>query len=313
MERYKCRFCLKTFNNGKALDGHMISHMLNFSSSSSSSKRDSYELALEEEEEEEEEKLPSQLNESDPSSSSSSSSSDSEIETESLRINPTGKRSKRIRKLGSFDFDVKKLKTSQLGDTVTETEHHSSASDTTTEEDLAFCLIMLSRDKWMQHNNKKKTKQEEEDETEEQKSSKNRGGGGGRRRDRFKCETCDKVFKSYQALGGHRSSHKKNKTFTTTTTTKMKTEYVNGVIMEEKRIHQCPICYRVFSSGQALGGHKRSHGRGFSVNQIIEEEVRVKQRMIDLNQLPATNEEEEDDDDETSLVFDEKGNNRLCV
>ncbi|KAG2318783.1 hypothetical protein Bca4012_055021 [Brassica carinata] len=48
--------------------------------------------------------------------------------------------------------------------------------------------------------------------------------------------------------------------------------------------HECPICFRVFKSGQALGGHKRSH---FLVNH----EHRIKHRaaadmQIDLN-LPA--------------------------
>ncbi|CAN0908482.1 Zinc finger protein ZAT9 [Linum grandiflorum] len=28
---------------------------------------------------------------------------------------------------------------------------------------------------------------------------------------------------------------------------------------EEQRIFQCPYCFKVFGSGQALGGHKRSH------------------------------------------------------
>ncbi|ESQ39146.1 hypothetical protein EUTSA_v10001538mg [Eutrema salsugineum] len=340
MEKYKCRFCFKSFLNGRALGGHMRSHMLSLSA-----ERELHELTGEEEGEEEE--RPSQLSddvtESDASSSSDEEEeehgnlgefdhskikrlqmvddeiefefADVESETESSKINPTRRRSKRTRKLGSFDFDFKKLKTSQPGESVTEPEHHSSASDTTTEEDLAFCLIMLSRDKWKQQKKNKSTmtkqKAEEEEETdhecEDYKSSKSRGGRG-----RFKCETCGKVFKSYQALGGHRASHKKNKTCTTMTSTKTeqeKTEYEDGVT--EKKIHQCPICFRVFTSGQALGGHKRSHGssnigsgRGLSVNQIVridkEEEVLVKQRMIDLN-LPAPNE----DDDSTSVVFDE--------
>ncbi|KFK37304.1 hypothetical protein AALP_AA4G239800 [Arabis alpina] len=261
MEKYKCRVCFKSFINERALDGHMKSHMLNL------------------EEQEKPSQLSNYVTESDTSSSSSDQeqefdfAEEEESETESLI---TRKRSKRTRKLGSFDFDFKKLK----GESVTELEqHHSSASDTTTEEDLAFCLIMLSRDKWKK-NKKTMIKQDFEEEP-----SKIRG--------RFKCETCNKVFKSYQALGGHRASHKKNNKTT-------KTEEV--VIIEEekkKKIHQCPICFRVFSSGQALGGHKRSHGSnrgGFMSN----EEVEVKEKMIDLN-LPASNEE----DDETSLVFDE--------
>ncbi|KAG2332114.1 hypothetical protein Bca52824_003294 [Brassica carinata] len=294
MERYKCRFCFKSFINGRALGGHMRSHMLTLPS-----KRELYELT----------ERPSQLSEETESDTSSSSDEQDHVncgefesETESSRMNPTRKRSKRTRKLGSFDFDFKKVRTSQLGEAVAEPEHHSSASDTTTEEDLAFCLIMLSRDKWKQQKNKTVVVEEEDDDERDQKWSKNRGGSG-----RFKCETCGKEFGSYQALGGHRASHKKNKTFTTMTPTKTeheKTEY--------EKIHQCPICFRVFNSGQALGGHKRSHGsnnigsrRELSVNQSVpsvkeeEEEVSVKQRMIDLN-LPAPNE-----DDETSVVFNE--------
>ncbi|RID70245.1 hypothetical protein BRARA_C02280 [Brassica rapa] len=165
---------------------------------------------------------------------------------------------------------------------------------------------MLSRDKWKQQKNKTTVVEEEDDdEREDYKPSKNRRGRG-----RFKCETCGKVFNSYQALGGHRASHKKNKTFTAMTSTKTEHE---KTLTESEKVHQCPICYRVFTSGQALGGHKRSHGsnnvgsrRELSVNQSVrsikeeeEEEVSVKQRMIDLN-LPAPNE-----DDETSVVFNE--------
>ncbi|CAH2033878.1 unnamed protein product [Thlaspi arvense] len=54
--------------------------------------------------------------------------------------------------------------------------------------------------------------------------------------------------------------------------------------------HECPICFRVFSSGQALGGHKRSHS---FENQ--EHRIRIKHRAadmrIDLN-LPATDSDE---------------------
>ena len=307
MERYKCRFCFKSFLNGRALGGHMRSHMLTLPS-----KRELYELT----------ERPSQLSEETESDASSSSDEEEEedhvncggfeSETESSRMNPTRKRSKRTGKLGSFDFDFKKVKTSQPGDeVVAEAEHHSSASDTTTEEDLALCLIMLSRDKWKQQKNKTIVVEEEDhetdDEREDYKSSKNRGGRG---RGRFKCETCGKVFNSYQALGGHRASHKKNKTFTAMTSTKTEHE---KTLTEGEKVHQCPICFRVFTSGQALGGHKRSHGsnnvgsrRELSVNQSVrsikeeeEEEVSVKQRMIDLN-LPAPNE-----DDETSVVFNE--------
>ncbi|XP_020702517.1 zinc finger protein ZAT9 [Dendrobium catenatum] len=78
---------------------------------------------------------------------------------------------------------------------------------------------------------------------------------------RYKCLTCKKVFQSYHALGGHRASHKRirnccreNPSFD------IEASVENlGVVGQKSRIHECNICGKVFSSGQALGGHKRSH------------------------------------------------------
>ncbi|WZZ45543.1 hypothetical protein YC2023_041802 [Brassica napus] len=54
------------------------------------------------------------------------------------------------------------------------------------------------------------------------------------------------------------------------------------------KCHECPFCFRVFKSGQALGGHKRSHS-------FVNQEHRVKHKAadmrIDLN-LPAHDVEE---------------------
>ncbi|CAN8254119.1 unnamed protein product [Cochlearia groenlandica] len=302
MESYKCRFCFKSFFNGRALGGHMRSHM------TTSLHRFSFNNQQDQEEEEEK---PSQLSYETESNLSSPSSSKEEIKKKNLNMgddvesetdtsknitNLTRKRSKRTRKLDSFT--TKKTKTSQLGqktkpEPLSEPEPHSSASDTTTEEDLAFCLMMLSRDQWKK--NRASNEVAEENETEEEESRKmNRIITKG---NRYKCETCGKEFKSYQALGGHRASHKKNRALSNKTEHRRETEYV-----KVKRAHECPICLRIFASGQALGGHKRSHGVGnLSVNHHNQEEARgdetVKQRMIDLN-LPAPNEEEE-----VSVVF----------
>lgn len=119
----------------------------------------------------------------------------------------------------------------------------SSVSDAATEEeDVALSLMLLSRDKW------------ESDERWKKKSK------------WFECETCEKVFKSYQALGGHRASHKKK----SAESNELKKS------SSSSNHHECPICSKVFSSGQALGGHKRSHAtkRGLIIS------------LIDLN-LPA--------------------------
>ena len=290
---YKCRFCSKSFVNGRALGGHMRSHMPSL-----------HKFSIQEEE------RASQLNdetESDVSSSSSEKEEDkrnglrdnkhpmmedNESETESSRniTNPTRKRSKRTRKMETFA--AKKRKTSQLGyKTEPECEPpQSSASDTTTEEDLAFCLMLLSRDKWKK---KKKNKASSNKEVvEEIETEASEGHNTSSKKGRFTCETCGKVFKSYQALGGHRASHKKNRV-SNKTEQRSETEY------PEKRIHECPICLRVFASGQALGGHKRSHGIGnLSVDHHHQVRVdSVKQRTIDLN-LPAPTDEEE-----VSVVF----------
>ncbi|ESW04094.1 hypothetical protein PHAVU_011G066800 [Phaseolus vulgaris] len=65
----------------------------------------------------------------------------------------------------------------------------------------------------------------------------------------FKCKTCDKQFPSFQALGGHRASHKKLK--------RMASNLPCSVVTP--KLHQCSICGLVFGIGQALGGHMRKH------------------------------------------------------
>ncbi|KAL6212384.1 hypothetical protein ACLB2K_017604 [Fragaria x ananassa] len=83
----------------------------------------------------------------------------------------------------------------------------------------------------------------------------------------YKCSVCDKAFNSYQALGGHKASHRKGSsavtggegpsTSSTTTTTSAAT-----VSNASGRSHECSICHKSFPTGQALGGHKRCHYEG---------------------------------------------------
>ncbi|XP_047306719.1 zinc finger protein ZAT9-like [Impatiens glandulifera] len=94
----------------------------------------------------------------------------------------------------------------------------------------------------------------------------------------FKCRGCNKNFNSHQALGGHRASHKKVKgcyaskekeeeeistkgKFSSTTNALSQWNKVCGRNKGKikSNAHECSICHRVFSSGQALGGHKRCH------------------------------------------------------
>lgn len=130
----------------------------------------------------------------------------------------------------------------------------------------------------------------------------NSGGEGGVGGCLFECSSCKKVFRSHQALGGHRASHKNVKgcfaitrssnTTTTATNTTESTEAEEGqtTIFEEKRQelgdqynYKCGICLKGFSSGQALGGHMRGH---WDNETGLKEQGFSSSNGLDLN-LPA--------------------------
>ncbi|XP_009613142.1 zinc finger protein ZAT5-like [Nicotiana tabacum] len=137
------------------------------------------------------------------------------------------------------------------------------AKNSEEEEDMANCLILLAQG----HNQKS------------QSSS----------LDVFQCKTCNRCFSSFQALGGHRASHKKPKSTTqeeiknskpieqVATCLKLNEDHVTTLSLQipsnnnnnnnnnnsnnknKTRVHECSICGAEFTSGQALGGHMRRH------------------------------------------------------
>ncbi|XP_033509877.1 zinc finger protein ZAT1-like [Nicotiana tomentosiformis] len=143
------------------------------------------------------------------------------------------------------------------------------------DEDLANCLVMLSNKSYDLSDNNK----EVENKAKEVEKC------------MFQCKACKKIFNSHQALGGHRASHKKVKGCYAAKLDDNNNNNNNDIDIDEdlisptdlilhqesnsfqshspsssgsfsrkrSRVHQCSICYRVFSSGQALGGHKRCH------------------------------------------------------
>lgn len=265
MEKHKiCKLCSRKFPNGRALGGHMRSHMMNLqlhqheteSIPSSSSWSD---------EEEEKGKI---LNSSDVDADDSVVVlPDKESETESSKNPIRFKRSKRVRKSRKPNF----MKITEYYSSVVETEPVSSISENSPEEDVAHCLMMLSRDKW---NKNEQVDFYSDEEFKEENSAEDSGGEvkvttkSSRGRGKYRCETCNKFFRSYQALGGHRASHKKIKLSNEVIESAANNNNNNNAVIEEK-IHQCPVCYRVFPSGQALGGHKRSHTIGAGVSTSV--------------------------------------------
>ncbi|KAK4779352.1 hypothetical protein SAY86_006880 [Trapa natans] len=82
----------------------------------------------------------------------------------------------------------------------------------------------------------------------------------------YKCSVCDKAFSSYQALGGHKASHRKlagagTDELSTSTAATTTTSAANAAPISA-RVHECSICHKTFPTGQALGGHKRCHYEG---------------------------------------------------
>ncbi|XP_059448156.1 uncharacterized protein LOC132179443 [Corylus avellana] len=145
------------------------------------------------------------------------------------------------------------------------------------------------------------------------------------KRSKYECSNCKMCFQSHRALGGHRASHTKsirccesmyesgeNNIHTDSLpvtkpygkavkSCSVKTSINQSISAHsEKKLgpkkskgHECPICFRVFRSGQALGGHKRSHFFGGSeeTTVVIKQELPEFPGLIDLN-LPAPMEEE---------------------
>jgi len=93
--------------------------------------------------------------------------------------------------------------------------------------------------------------------------SKQQGQGGGCRATwldgagEFRCRTCGRAFATFQALGGHRTSHKRPRVRADGLDLLLGARPGKGAAASD--VHRCNTCGVVFSTGQALGGHMRRH------------------------------------------------------
>ncbi|KAF7063749.1 hypothetical protein CFC21_070244 [Triticum aestivum] len=86
------------------------------------------------------------------------------------------------------------------------------------------------------------------------------------------CSVCGKVFASYQALGGHKASHRKptaapagaedQKPLAAVAAASSSGSGEAAVSAGGGKVHECNVCRKTFPTGQALGGHKRCHYDG---------------------------------------------------
>jgi hypothetical protein len=295
-DRHTCKLCFRRFHNGRALGGHMRSHVMAAAAAAYLPASPPISLVSTSSTEVDDGK-PTQP---EPKQcfmkvGESSIVQDGQSDTESSQLG------------GGARFAVSRRRskrTRRPAPPAPDPEPASSLSDATTEEDVAMSLVMLSRDSWARSSGSEHDEQHWAPGASSEPEQKNDDVSlfsvgseddhvamASRPSGRFQCGACRKVFRSYQALGGHRASMKKGK---------------GGCVppvppippSKDVVIHECPHCFRVFQSGQALDGHKRAHmaSPGASPSPAKRGDS---SGSIDLNVSAAT-----DDDQELSAVYD---------
>lgn len=108
----------------------------------------------------------------------------------------------------------------------------------------------------------------------------------------FRCKPCNKTFPSYQALGGHMSSHNKLKIVS------MDHGHVsegNSEPHQVVNVYRCSVCSRTFSSYQALGGHMSSHCKevknsdNYSADHVDNEPDQPQLHQVDVHRCYVCN------------------------
>ncbi|PIA43618.1 hypothetical protein AQUCO_01900189v1 [Aquilegia coerulea] len=183
-------------------------------------------------------------------------------------------------------------------------------STTEEEEDMANCLILLAQGYSLDN-----SKQFEDDNgvmekfnsrrfTEAPTTTTSKAGYYV-----YQCKTCSRCFPSFQALGGHRASHKKPKSMVGEKKTLLLLEYddhsqfnnnnnpslnlqmgnraTTPYASNKSKVHECSICGSEFSSGQALGGHMRRHRTSTTANMTSTTSTTMDTVLTESHQEPT--------------------------
>ncbi|KAJ8747850.1 hypothetical protein K2173_013064 [Erythroxylum novogranatense] len=265
--RQTCKICSRSFANGKAMGGHMRSHLAKLrvppkqskppppptrELENPTSKSQSSSLSSSSNIEHAPNKPPSKS--ASYYTSKPSLDGDEESEIESPR-SPTRRRSKRPLKSNEKVAEPAMVILESLKQVTSESNRFSVVDDA----DAALWLVMLS------HGHVSPVELDSEINKQPELG-------------KYRCEACRKSFRSYQALGGHKANHKKIKRFVAAKNRKPRegyrsfpdkrdedeessdsSEFCERATERRRRLFNCPYCDRVFKSGEALGGHKRVH------------------------------------------------------
>jgi hypothetical protein len=100
---------------------------------------------------------------------------------------------------------------------------------------------------------------------ERRKKLRRAAAGGVEGAGEFVCKTCSRSFPTFQALGGHRTSHLRGRHGLALALAGDHYSAVKPKMtassddQKPAAVHQCHVCGLVFEMGQALGGHMRRH------------------------------------------------------
>ncbi|KAM3261696.1 hypothetical protein ACQJBY_052405 [Aegilops geniculata] len=84
----------------------------------------------------------------------------------------------------------------------------------------------------------------------------------------FVCKTCGRAFETFQALGGHRTSHLRGR-YGLELGVGVATAIKERHRREDRQQHDCHICGLGFETGQALGGHMRRHREEMALDRWV--------------------------------------------